>query len=407
MKAGMDLQELANAINTTYELTSDLLVPEGKITMVETVAEASDIRTTAQIQEQSASPRLRFAIPSTHNSHGDVVHEARTIKISELAHQQLATHLRIPKTYYDRMAFNSPDLLCVNANQWLKQDSEGKPKRMLRTLDPDKSSSSQISRALEGFDTLRPDSLCRAFLSERYRPMDNYSLAQHVLPLFQENEWEVKSANLSNKFLDIKAIRTGADYGTREVKVGDPVAIGVHIRNSEVGCASLSISPFIERLICTNGMSIPDFGPAHKRRHLGARQDEISEVNDLVTRYKTDETRQAHDRYMWLNIKDTIRACSNETTFTNIISRIQEADQNHINKDVTEVIEEVGKRLVWQNEDRRNILDHLIHGGDITQWGLANAATRYSQDVEDYGRATDFEADGWSIVKMDHKIFNA
>ena len=398
MKTGMDLQELAIAINTTHELTSDLLVPEGKITMVQTVAETSDICTTAQIQEESASPRLRFAIPSTHNRYGDIVHEARTVKISELAHQQLATHLKIPKTYYDRMAFDSPDLLCVNANQWLKQDPEGKPKRMLRTLE---------TRPISAIHSLRSDSLCRAFLSERYRPMDNYSLAEHVLPLFKENEWEVKSANLSNKFLDIKAIRTGVDYGTREVKVGDAVAIGVHIRNSEVGCASLSISPFIERLICTNGMSIPDFGPAHKRRHLGARQDEISEVNDLVTRYKTDETRQAHDRYMWLNIKDTIRACSNETTFTNIISRIQEADQNHINKDVTEVIEEVGKRLVWQNEDRRNILDHLIHGGDITQWGLANAATRYSQDVEDYGRATDFEADGWSIVKMDHKIFNA
>ena len=124
MKTGMDLQELAIAINTTHELTSDLLVPEGKITMVQTVAEASDIRTTEQIQEQSASPRLRFAIPSTHNSHGDTVHEARTIKISELAHQQLATHLKIPKTYYDRMAFDSPDLLCVNANQWLKQDRQ-------------------------------------------------------------------------------------------------------------------------------------------------------------------------------------------------------------------------------------------------------------------------------------------
>ena len=66
-------------------------------------------------------------------------------------------------------------------NQWLKQDPEGKPKRMLRTLE---------TRPISAIHSLRSDSLCRAFLSERYRPMDNYSLAEHVLPLFKENEWE-------------------------------------------------------------------------------------------------------------------------------------------------------------------------------------------------------------------------
>ena len=46
------------------------------------------------------------------------------------------------------------------------------------------------------------------------------------------------------------------------------------------------------------------------------------------------------------------------------------------------------------------ILRHLIHGGDLSQWGLANAVTRHSQDVDDYDKATDFEMLGGQIIEL-------
>jgi hypothetical protein len=43
------------------------------------------------------------------------------------------------------------------------------------------------------------------------------------------------------------------------------------------------------------------------------------------------------------------------------------------------------------------VLRHLIAGGDLSGYGLVNAVTHYSQEVEDYDRATDFEVLGGRI----------
>ena len=38
-------------------------------------------------------------------------------------------------------------------------------------------------------------------------------------------------------------------------------------------------------------------------------------------------------------------------------------------------------------EEGKGVLQHLIEDGDFTLYGLANAVTRFSQDVESYDRA--------------------
>ncbi len=43
---------------------------------------------------------------------------------------------------------------------------------------------------------------------------------------------------------------------------------------------------------------------------------------------------------------------------------------------------------------------HLIEGGDLSAYGLVNAVTHYSQDVEDYDRATEFEALGGRLIEL-------
>src|SRR6266511_530731 len=71
--------------------------------------------------------------------------------ITDHAHSQLAEHLGIPKKYYDRMRQERPELLAANINTWLAAKPE---KRLVRTLD------SQV----------------RAFLSDKYRPLDHVDL---------------------------------------------------------------------------------------------------------------------------------------------------------------------------------------------------------------------------------------
>ncbi|CDB35735.1 pF06067 domain protein [Phascolarctobacterium sp. CAG:266] len=69
-------------------------------------------------------------------------------RISEIAHRQIADRLGIPYKYYERMRQENPALLDSNINSWLNTTPE---KRMLRTLD----------------------GKLRAFLSDRYRRLDN------------------------------------------------------------------------------------------------------------------------------------------------------------------------------------------------------------------------------------------
>ena len=81
-------------------------------------------------------------------------------QIGELAHQQIASRLNIPYRYYQKMQNEAPDLLDQNVNRWLNQNPE---RRMIRVLD----------------------GKVRAFLSDRYRRLDNLELCAAVLPVIQ------------------------------------------------------------------------------------------------------------------------------------------------------------------------------------------------------------------------------
>ena len=47
----------------------------------------------------------------------------------------------------------------------------------------------------------------------------------------------------------------------------------------------------------------------------------------------------------------------------------------------------------------------MVHD-DLTQYGLANAVTRYSMDVDSYDRATDLEGIGYNIMAMPQNQWN-
>src|SRR5919106_4673680 len=68
--------------------------------------------------------------------------------ITPHAHRQLSTRLSIPAAYYDRMLTEAPMLWSGNVNHWLTATPE---RRMVRSLDGQ----------------------ARAFLSDRYRRLDN------------------------------------------------------------------------------------------------------------------------------------------------------------------------------------------------------------------------------------------
>lgn len=58
------------------------------------------------------------------------------------------------------------------------------------------------------------------------------------------------------------------------------------------------------------------------------------------------------------------------------------------------------KKHALNGNEQKGILRHLIEGADLSLWGMANAFTRHSQDVESYDRATELEAIGGNIITL-------
>ena len=131
--------------------------------------------------------------------------------VGETAHQQIAARLNIPFRYYAKMQSDVPDLLDQNVNRWLNQNPE---RRMIRVLD----------------------GKVRAFLSDRYRRLDNLELCAAVLPVIQEmNGASIESCEVTPTHLYLKVVNRRVKA---EVKVGDVVQAGFVVSNSEVGLGS-------------------------------------------------------------------------------------------------------------------------------------------------------------------------
>jgi len=286
--------------------------------------------------------------------------------LRKTAHQQFAQRLGVPKPYYDRMREQAPDLLATNLNHWLEHEPAT---RLLRTMD------NQV----------------RAFLSDRYRPLDNFDLAEAMLPKLMGLEANVQSTGITEDRFYLKAV---TERVQGEVKQGDVVQAGIVISNSEVGHGSLKIEELDFRLVCLNGMIRE---AAVRRAHLGRNSG--VDLIDGAREFYRDETRRLEDAAFWNKVKDSADAVFDQSRFNRRLDQYREASQLALPAPV-KAVDFVAERVGLLEREKESVLAHLIQGGDLSAWGVANAVTRASQDVDDYGRATELEAAGGTIVEL-------
>ena len=116
----------------------------------------------------------------------------------------------------------------------------------------------------------------------------------------------------------------------------------------------------------------------------------------------------ADDRAFLLKIRDTVLTAVNEANFSRVVEMMQEAANAKMNTaNVPEVVRLASRDFGITDEEHPGVLQHLIEGRDLTLYGLANAVTRYSQDVDSYDRATDLESIGYNILSMPAKRWNS
>lgn len=289
---------------------------------------------------------------------------------TQLFHRQVASTLGIPAKYYDMMQKQKPDLLADNVNAWFSDKGSS---YMVRTLDY---GAGQVARAL---------------LSDRYRRIDNLKIASAVLSLFAGQEgMEVMSCEVTENKLYLKIVNHRLEMAC----VGDRVQAGVIISNSEVGLGAVSVQPLVYTLACTNGMVVNSM--SERRTHVGRAAKALEDSFNIYT----DETLEAEDHAFMLKLRDTTLAAIESARFAQIVGVLEQSHGAKITGRVQDVIELTGKAYDLNQLEQDSILNYLIQGGDLSLYGLSNAITRASQDVESYDRATALEGIGWQVATM-------
>lgn len=343
MKEGKTLQELAAELERQQLAKKDLIVSTGVLSM--------DSRDDGGIALNVMG--------------GQVIQH---YDVGEIAHRQIGQFLKIPATYYDRMWREYPQLLTLNANGWFAKMPQAK--RMLRTLD----------------------GTARALLSDRYRRIDNFEVASAVLPIISRMEGAgVESCELTDSRMYLKVVNPRV---TAEIKKGDIVQAGVLISNSEVGMGSVTVSPLIYRLVCSNGMIAED-GKLRKY-HVGR----ANESREDFSIYR-NETIEADDKAFLMKLEDSVKAAVDQARFAAIVDKLRESTEATFQpQQVQQVVELASKEYGFTDSESSGILGHLAAGGDLSLYGLANAVTRQAQDVASYDRSTELEATGYRIITM-------
>jgi hypothetical protein len=386
MKQGRTIGELAAEIERQRDAKRDFIAPTDQVqvtfaqpTAVESILDAVDLEGTARAVEEQ--------VQEAHDS-GEAITVASQARVPVIdfptnggnsqfpirphAHGQISQRLEIPKRYYDRCRAEAPELWAEQVNHWLHAKNE---KRLLRTLDGD----------------------LRAFLSNKYRPLDNPELAQAVLAVLGEFQIDIVSSEITENRLYIQAVRKDLQAEIEgSPEVGDVVESGIVISNSEIGAGSLSIEPLIYRLVCENGLISKD--SALRKYHTGRGKGKDIEVAYELLR---DETKRKTDEAFWLQVQDLTRAALDGAVFQDQVNALTETVGHKIESTkIEKVVEVTAEKLSLNDDERGSVLKHLIEGGDLSQYGLINAVTRTAEDVESYDRSIELERAGSTVLEL-------
>lgn len=296
--------------------------------------------------------------------------------LTETGHRQVGEHVGIPAKYYDRMRTAAPELLAQNVNTWFH--TEPSP-RMVRTLD----------------------GKVRAFLSDKYRPLENHDLAEAVLPVLIEQKLEIVSCEITERRMYIKAVdgRVVRQINSNRIVDGSMAAFedvcpSLVISNSEVGMGALSVEVGMFQHRCKN-MAI--FRERSMRKyHVGGKH----ELADGLVALLSEKTRRLSDAATWAQVGDVVRNALNPVAFETILLEVNGMQQQKITGDVVRVVDLAARQFGTTEGEKASILKHLIEGGDLSRFGMFNAITRTAEDIESYDRATEFERIGGQVIEL-------
>ena len=276
--------------------------------------------------------------------------------ITKPCHTQIAEKLEIPLKYYHKMEESAPALLCENVNTWLRQNGKD---FFIRGLG----------------------NSVRAFLSDRYRVIDNLDVLLCALNELQAHDAEIEDCYISEIEMNIKVKSQKLRDFVRHKD--DLIMGGIFITNSETGHKALRVEPRMFRVKCSNGMIVEEL--VTREIHIG-NGDEIS------------------DEIVYLSLRRSIRELFSR--FGEIVLLLRESTEAKI-RNPQKVIQNVVDQYKLSEAQKANILMAFGAEPEFDKYGIANAVTLAAQKEETWEKSVEMERIGGRLITLPVEDFKA
>jgi hypothetical protein len=375
MKRGMSLESLLTTVIEQRDSKRDF-VANTKEAMSMVAADDMPNKVALVLLKEGASELERFSI-------------------TENCHRQIAGRLQIPLKHYFRMLEDYRDLIINEVNAIFKKEPQT---RLLRTLD----------------------GKARAFLSDRYRTIDNDEVIEQALPPIVQGDVpsQLLSSNVSENSMHIKVLFTGDNLaqdlgdlprpqnhigGQHNGSTRDIVRPGAVISNSETGHGRLRIDGFFYRDYCLNGCV---YGTSEifsfKRNHIGSRLEANGDFEVF-----SDETKRKQNELIIAEVTDAMKALTSEENVQKMGDALRATKEGPVVNDTFAAVDQLAKEVDIRDGEKEDIISNLLTDGDFSRWGVLNAVTKVANtDAVDYERACELENIGSQLIDMQMHQWN-
>lgn len=338
--------------------------------------------------------------------------ENETVELNPIkqAHSQIADKMEINGYYYNKMLNEAKDLLSTNVNYWMEKS---KTAYLLRAIDND----------------------CRAFLSRRYKPIDNLDVLTAAVQVITNNlnvaagktnnangakciTWDVSPSNMNICLLnpsiranlnDLDKGIQGGDYGdikfgphnwikagdglpTNKIQNGQPhwVYPSCRISNSETGHGGLNVIPGLTERICFNSAWI---GTKLAQKHLGIKLEA-----DIVL---SENTIRKENELIFLKMSDMISLVFDPDKFLETCKRFKKLDS--IQVETKQVFDAIVK-IPGMTEEIRDDIFAMYQPSRLEAPTLMDVQRAVTSAAQLYG-SSGFNSKGKQIEKNAEKQF--
>tara|TARA_R100000742_G_C4277864_1_gene100082 strand:- start:323 stop:1468 length:1146 start_codon:yes stop_codon:yes gene_type:complete len=239
----------------------------------------------------------------------------------------------------------------------------------------------------------------RAFLSDRYKIVDDNDVFDVALPIIGEHSDTFRSlggrrtdTNTHTKFITREPI---AQIGKREMFAG------FELSNSEVGLGSASFKAIFFDNFCENGCTFGNIKLFQASFvHKGAKlQTDFGPVFG-------DEFKLAETAAVRSCIAEATRRALDTKYHDQIAEIIERGHKRKVTGDVATVLKEVGKRVgLTETEREQSLL--MMDESEAHAYGVQAAITKLAQDASSYTRRSKLEEAGGKVLELTDSAWNA